>query len=813
MLRHGIRAALIFVLACSGSAPPAGNGDGTIVRPPAAAEYRATIRWTEHGVPHVLADDLGGLAFGQGYAFAAQHGCLLAERIVTLHSRRAATWGAGDGDSNVDNDFGYLHIGVMERAREAMAKLSEDSKAIAAGYAAGYNARLAAGGFTGFCKGEAWVVPITDVDVLAHGLDAALLASSRAFATGIGKAQPRGQGQAPTAALPWPELRGAAGASNGWAIGAERSASGHGMLVANPHFPWTGPLTFYESHLTVPGLVDAYGATLMGVPLLNIGFNASLGWTHTFSDAVRFAVYRLPLDPGDPHRYIYDGKPRAMTSQKFTIEVKGADGTLSKLERTLWRSHHGPMLDGGPLSWDVAAGQAFTLRDASIESTRGLDQYWAMMRAGTIAELREVIAKYQSTPFVNIMAADKAGDVFYADLSRVPNLSPQALAAWRFARGAMPPVQQAWEGGVLALDGSMPLFEWVDAPGAGAPGVIPLAAAPQLSRRDFVFNANDSAWIANPAQPLTAQSPLYGDIEVPLSPRSRMNLTLLTETGPNAASGADGKFDLAELEAAILSNRVFTAELLLDQVLAGCQPPPAPPPGRGKRDDHRLKLPSPPVAACAILAAWDRKVDLDSAGALLWREFVASYERKDYMSSSMFSTRHDPARPLETPAVLAEGALQQWQRLNAAAVRLRNAGIDPAARLRDHQFTEIGGKRFPVSGGPEIEGTTNQATYQPQNTHAPGFDPGKSIQPRSGLTERGYPINYGSSFVLVLELTDAGPRARGLMTYGSSSDPDSADARAQMPRWGEKRLRDLRFTQADIEADPALRVQEVSGKR
>ncbi len=795
MLRHGIRAALLLVLACSGSAPPTGNGDGPIIKPPPPAEYHATIRWTEHGVPHVLADDLGNLAFGQGYAFAAQHGCLLAERIVTLHSRRAATWGPGDDDSNVDNDFGYLHIGVMERARAAMPKLSAESRAIAAGYAAGYNARLAAGGFTGFCKDAAWVVPIADVDVLAHGFDAALLASSRAFATGIGKAQPRGQGQAPTAALPWPELRGAAGASNGWAIGAERSANGHGMLVANPHFPWVGPLTFYESHLTIPGQVDAYGATLMGVPLLNIGFNASLAWTHTFSDAVRFAVYRLPLDPGDPHKYMYDGKPRAMTSQKFTIEVKGADGKLSKLERTLWRSHHGPMLDGGPLSWDVAAGQAFTLRDASIESTRGLDEYWAMMRAGSIAELREVVAEYQSTPFVNIMASDQTGDVFYADLSRVPNLSPQALAAWRFARGALPPVQQAWEGGVLALDGSMPLFEWVDAPGAGAPGVIPLAAAPQLQRRDFVFNANDSAWIANPAQPLTAQSPLYGDIAVPLTPRSRMNLKLLTETGPQAASGADGKFDLAELEAAILSNRVFTAELLLDQVLAAC-----------KGANH-------PKEACAILAAWDRKVDLDSAGALLWREFLASYERKDYMSGSMFATKHDPARPLDTPAVLAEGAPYQWRRLDAAVARLRNAGIDPAARLRDHQFTEIGGKRFPVSGGPEIEGTTNQATYQPQNTLAPGFDPGRSIQPRSGLTERGYPVNYGSSFVLILEFTDAGPRARGLMTYGSSSDPDSADARAQMPRWGEKRLRDLRFTQADIDADPALRVQEVSGRR
>src|SRR5262245_3722311 len=95
---RALAAGLLLVLGC-GTPPGAPPTPPTppAPRPAAAAPaYRATIRWTSHGVPHVVAGDLGGLAFGQGYAFATHHVCVLADQIVKLRSERARLFGPGD---------------------------------------------------------------------------------------------------------------------------------------------------------------------------------------------------------------------------------------------------------------------------------------------------------------------------------------------------------------------------------------------------------------------------------------------------------------------------------------------------------------------------------------------------------------------------------------------------------------------------------------------------------------------------------------------------------------------------------------------
>ena len=45
---------------------------------------------------------------------------------------------------------------------------------------------------------------------------------------------------------------------------------------------------------------------------------------------------------------------------------------------------------------------------------------------------------------------------------------------------------------------------------ARSPGLIPFAEQPQLLRRDYVFNANDSHWVVHQTQRLTGFSPLLG---------------------------------------------------------------------------------------------------------------------------------------------------------------------------------------------------------------------------------------------------------------------------------------------------------------
>ena len=77
------------------------------------------------------------------------------------------------------------------------------------------------------------------------------------------------------------------------------------MLLGNPHFPWRGRYRFTQQHLTIPGKYDVAGASLIGSPVVNIGWNNDVAWSHTVSTAYRFTPYEYTtVGPGTtlPHR-------------------------------------------------------------------------------------------------------------------------------------------------------------------------------------------------------------------------------------------------------------------------------------------------------------------------------------------------------------------------------------------------------------------------------------------------------------------------------------------------------------------------------
>ncbi len=816
---------LLLSTSCGGNAASAVNAPTQSV---AGDTYQATIRWTNYGIPHIVANDLGSLAFGQGYAFARGHICILADRIVMVRGERSRFFGPGEDDSNVDSDFGYLALGLYERAQHVGDALSPDARALLDGFVAGYNHyvdEVGPGGLPADCRNAPWVRPLEPADLVAYTMEAARVASGSAFARLIGRAQPgdaREEARADLSERAWsgfPKVNRAL-ASNGWAIGAERSETGRGMLMANPHFPWEGAHKFYEAQLTIPGELDAYGVQLLGLPLLSIAFNQHIAWTHTFSASTQFTLYRLHLDAKSPTRYRYGQKTREMQARDYTIEVLRPGGEMTKMTRTLYRSHYGPMLSARSLPWGGAGGYAFALRDAAEDSLQMADQYLAMLKATDLASFRAALARYHSTPYLNTLFADRDGNTYYVDGSRVPNLSNAALIAWEMALKSMPAARVAWEHGVVVLDGSLPLFEWKEEPNTVAPGIVPFARAPALERRDYVFNANDSYWLVNPEHPLRGYSPLFGEAEKPLSPRSRMNLAILADTSPNGPAGPDGKLSAAEVERAALGNQSFMAELLRDRVVSRCDKaagqasePKKRPNGTGDASAADLR------AACDVLRKWDGRFDVDSRGAVLWRELLGSYDRDDYYDGKQFAEPFDPRQPLATPRGLAPapktGPDPVIEHLETAMERLREAGIDPfETKLGDVQFTERAGERIPIHGGTGVEGVTNYAGFETEGTTLlPHMKGGQVINPRTGLRTRGYPVNSGTSFLLVLAFTDDGPRARAITTYSSSSDPASPHFKDQTEMWSRKELRPVLFTREQIQADPALKVQEISGPK
>lgn len=803
-------------------------GITTVAAEPTSASdrhrYQATIQRTTDGVPHITGRDLGSTIFGQGYASAQDHLCSLADEVLKLKGERARWQGPGTDNVNVASDFAWRQIGIDALARRDYKKAPQGVKTLMRAFVAGWNRYLAktgAANVTGYCRGQAWVKPITDADLYAYARSVALNASSGALAQYLGKAHPPAGAQPLTAqgaslrTLPAPPQI----ASNGWAIGSKRSASGGGMLLANPHFPWEGELRFWEVHLRVPGKIDTYGAQLIGLPGIGIGFTRGVAWTHTVSAGNRFTAYTLDLAPGKPTTYLYDGKERAMTSRAETVKVLQPDGSLKHEQRTMWFSHYGPILDFPGVGWSDKL--TVTFRDANINDDEFLPQYLGMDQARSLTELKAVHRKHQGVPLFNTIAVGRDGRAWYADTSATPNLSKAALGAYEASLKTNALAVGAAQAGAILLDGSKSVNEWVNERGARDPGLIPYKRMPMTERRDYVFNANDSFWLPNADHLLTgAFSPLQGRQRTARSVRTRENATVLRDTAARGPAGADGKFTLAELRAAALLDRGYTSRTLREAVVARCRnaPPVSVPVLTGS--DGSVALPAATIdvrAACDVLDAWDGTYDVGSRGAPVWREFISRFESSAFADAGpLWATNFDAAKPVDTPGGLAAapatGADPVLVNLARAVQIIRKTGFPLDATLGQLQYANRTEEQIPVPGGTGLDGTTNVVGYGRSSSTSEPLPPrGTTFAPRSSLTATGYPINNGTSFLMAVEFTKAGPRAYVILTYGETGDRTSPRFTVQTKRFSAKDWRKVAYTKQQIARDPDLTTLKVSG--
>lgn len=96
-MRTRLRRAVVAALALCAAV-------GTLPAAPAQNQHRqdhpshgglsATIRYTECGIPHILAKDYADLGFGTGWAQAADQVCTLADGFVTVRGERSRFFGA-----------------------------------------------------------------------------------------------------------------------------------------------------------------------------------------------------------------------------------------------------------------------------------------------------------------------------------------------------------------------------------------------------------------------------------------------------------------------------------------------------------------------------------------------------------------------------------------------------------------------------------------------------------------------------------------------------------------------------------------------
>ena len=79
----------------------------------------------------------------------------------------------------------------------------------------------------------------------------------------------------------------------------------------------------------------------------------------------------------------------------------------------------------GRLDWDAQA--AYSVRDANLENSRVLQQWYQINRADSLAALKGSVEQLQGIPWVNTLAVDEGGRALYLNQSVVPYVDQQLL--------------------------------------------------------------------------------------------------------------------------------------------------------------------------------------------------------------------------------------------------------------------------------------------------------------------------------------------------------------------------------------------------
>ena len=593
-----------------------------------AQQSKPEILWDNYGVPHIYSKTTAGMYYAFGWAQMHNHADLLMELYGKARGRAAEYW----GKKFLNNDEMVQRFDLDQLAQKIYSKQHAEYRNYLDAFVKGINDYAKAHPEN---IGEAYkqVLPITPHDVIAHTINVLSLT----FVAGdkIYRAQ----------------LEGGTPGSNAMAIAASRSASKHALLMANPHLPWVGAYTFFEAHLNSPGF-EAYGATMVGIPVLAIAFNNNLGWTHTVNTMDASTRYELSLKDNG---YLLDGAVTSFKAKTVTLKIKQEDGSFKEELLNCRYAKQGPVIS-------EKGNKAYAVRIAGLDNAYFNEQYHKMAKASNLAEFEAAIRMLQM-PMFNVIYADKAGNIMYLDGGNIPVKAEGDFAFWHYK-----------------VDGTQSKYIWTK--------TLPYEQLPKVVNPSsgFVQNANDVPWTCT--YPIVLDHKKYAAYVAPYQTWATVDMReqrAMNMINNNHAITFD---DLTRYK---LNTGLELADRFLDELLQTAQ-----------------KYPDTIVTkAATVLKAWDRRTDTGSRGAVLFIQWCNDMIRGE---QPVFKNTYNIDQPLSTPNGLSDPqyAVQKLKQAATEVMKIYGTLDIPWGYI--YRF-RIGKTDQPANGAPPTYGSYRVINY------------------------------------------------------------------------------------------------------
>jgi acyl-homoserine-lactone acylase len=266
------------------------------------------------------------------------------------------------------------------------------------------------------------------------------------------------------------------GGSNGIAIAPLATLNHHALLLINPH------TSFYfrsELQVTSDEGLNAYGAVTWGQFFVYQGFNERLGWMHTTSYVDNVDRFQESVvHKGGRYYYRYGKEERPIRISRVSVSYRDRAGKLAIRTFTVYRTHHGPVIQAKNGRWiSIALMQ---------KPVRALSQSYLLTKARNYAAFMKTM-EFKANSSNNTVYADADGNIAFL----VPQFVPRRDDRFDYTH---------------PVDGADPATDWKP---LHALEELPHVLNPPLG---WIMNTNDWPYsAAGPDSPKRENFPRYMD--------------------------------------------------------------------------------------------------------------------------------------------------------------------------------------------------------------------------------------------------------------------------------------------------------------